>query len=751
MGKTRAWFGLGATMAVLNAGCDVGGSASDPASPEGPSGIGSSKVALERAVSCDDLAESLRADASSKMNRRIDAEIRAIKEGYTYWARGPFDSSPAPGAPVTPGATATPDAAESPTPAHSETETQVKGVDEADIVKADGTRLYVLHGQRLLIVNAWPAANLSLVSGTDIEGEPQEMFVTGKQAVVFSRTDGEPVYRAAGVTPRESYSDAYDTGVYPAADIAIAPGWGSGVFASGLTKVTVLALEGDTATVTRELYFEGAYQSSRRIEDQVRVVLQGGAHGPVLDYAPVYSADPSGSPDDAAIIRAWEALRVKNQAAIDRTTYADWVPQSFIKADGGVTAVSTACADFYVPTEGSTEFGMTELVTFDLAAPARAPSMLAIVGSAEIVYGNASSMVVASNAYVDPWSLRQAAYQPDSASIPVETLNATHVHRFDFDADSGAPTYTASGSVPGSAPDQFALDATADHVRIITNELRSGPYRVDGKQNQVTHVHVLENRDGRLEIEGKAGEIAPGEQLYATRFVGDMAYVVTWHVTDPLFVIDLHDPANPTVLGELHIPGFSEYMRPLDATHLLTIGRETDDTGHQHTDDGYWYGISIQVFDVTDPLKPLLQHKYVYDGGDYATTEATQNHKAFTYFEDRKLLAFPYVRQYGYGATSDGPSSALEVFRVDVESGIQKLGSVEHSSLLETQANGLYGYCGGYYDGAVRRGVFFEDVVYSVSYGGIEASDVSDLGTPLATLKLASPTMQGLSCGGGAP
>jgi uncharacterized secreted protein with C-terminal beta-propeller domain len=747
MGKTRAWFGLGTTVLLLNTGCDAGSSGTGSDEPEATPGIGTAKVALERATSCDELTASLRADASSKMNRRIDAEIRAVKEGYTYWGRGTVVvpgggpvNAPSPGAPLAPDA-----AAESPAPAHSETETQVKGVDEADIVKAVGTRLYVLHGQRLLIVNAWPAANLSLASGIDIEGEPREMFVTDTRAIVFSRTDGSAVYRAAGVTPRGAYSDAYDSVVFPSADIAFQPDRGGGLFANGLTKVTVLELEGDAASVSRELYFEGDYLSSRRIEDQVRVVLQGGAHGPQLDYAPVY-ATGNGAPTDAQQIQAWEALRVKNQAAIERTGYTDWVPLSFTKAEGGVQAATTACADFYVPTEGSTEFGMTELVTFDLAAPARAPSTLSIVGSAEIVYGNESSIVVASNAYVNPWSLRQAAFQSESSSAPIETLSATHVHRFDFRND-GAPAYTGSGSVPGSAPDQFALDATADHVRIVTNELRSGPYRSDGKQNQVTHLHVLTNRDGRLEIEGKAGEIAPGEQLYATRFVGDMAYVVTWHVTDPLFVIDLHDPANPTVLGELHIPGFSEYMRPLDATHLLTIGRETDDTGHQHTDDNYWYGISIQVFDVTDPLNPLLQHKYVYDGGEYATTEATQNHKAFTYFEDRKLLAFPYVRQYGYGATTSGPSSALEVFHVDVESGIQKLGSVDHSSLLATRENGLYGYCGGYYDGAVRRGVFFEDIVYSVSYGGIEANAVSDLGTPLATLKLESPTMQGLSCG----
>jgi len=147
-----------------------------------------------------------------------------------------------------------------------------------------------------------------------------------------------------------------------------------------------------------------------------------------------------------------------------------------------------------------------------------------------------------------------------------------------------------------------------------------------------------------------------------------------------------------------------------------------------------------------EPLDPKQKYKYVYDGGEYATSEATQNHKAFTYFEDRKLLAFPYVRQVGWRATTEtGPSSTLELFHVDLESGIRKLGSIDHSSLLATTSAGQYGYCGGYYDGAVRRGVFFEDVVYSISYGGILANDVSSL-AQIASLKLEAPTMQGLSC-----
>jgi len=751
-------------------------SACSGSSDGGTKPVASASAALRRSQSCEDLTQTLREDARTKMNLRVDAAVRAIREGYSPYygpnyggtVRGGdlaiTPSAPTANAGQAPGnASTTSDTSSQPassTPNHSETETQVKGVDEADIVKADGTKLYVLHGQKFLIVDAWPAEKLGVAGGLDIEGTPSEMFVAGGRAVVFSTVPGAPVYAAAGLTPRAGYSDGYVTPLYGGvADIAPSyPGGAS--FANPLTKVTVLSLDGGTASVSRELYFEGSYLSSRRVASKVRLILEGGAHGPALNYSPtlpaVYTSDNQyRAPTQDEQIAAWEALRSKNNALIEATTYTDWVPLGFTKDENGVHAAPSDCAGFYVPSVGSTEFGMTQIQAFDLDLPSEPPQSVAIFGAAETVYGNADSLVLASRAYPDPWLQQRQSYaalpltdaNAPAKTIPVETLNYTHLHL--FDVANAQPAYVASGTVPGDVKDQFSLDKKGGLVRVTTTEQRSGAPLEDGRQNELSHVFVLKNSGQSLSVIGDAGPIAPGEQLYSTRYVGDKAYVVTWHVTDPLFVIDLTEPTQPKVLGELKIPGFSEYMHPLDDTHLLTIGRETDATGHQHTDGGYWYGLSIQVFDVTDPLNPALAHKYVYDGGDYATSEATQNHKAFTYFDDRKLLAFPYVRQ-GYTATSgNGPSSTLEVFHVDVASGIQKIGSVDHSSLLGTLPNGYYGYCGGYFDGSVRRGVFFENVVYSISYGGILANAVENLATPLNSLKLPSPTMQNLSCAPG--
>jgi hypothetical protein len=116
----------------------------------------------------------------------------------------------------------------------------------------------------------------------------------------------------------------------------------------------------------------------------------------------------------------------------------------------------------------------------------------------------------------------------------------------------------------------------------------------------------------------------------------------------------------------------------------------------------------------------------------YGQSEAEQNHKAFTYFESKKLLSFPY-----YGWSSTGFRSSAELFKIDIDSGITKLGSVDHTALFGTYSRG---YCGGWFSPEVRRTLFMEDVLYSVSYAGVIATDTNNLtGKPLGTAALEAP------------
>lgn len=806
-------------------------------SSSGPTEIGQTRASLHRAKNCGDLLTDLKADAKFKVNKGIDQQITYVNKciqanGDANCATGGYiggyatsDSAGGRGLGTAPpqagGAEEAANGAPSDDKAtsYSETNTQVKGVDEADFVKNDGKYLYVLHGRQFKMLNAWPADAIAELSSLDIEGTPSEMFVADGKVVVYSQVNGTPIYAAAGVTPKAAYQDFYGYGgggsTGAAVDVA-APREGgypsTGEAYVPLTKVTVLTLQGTTPVVSREVYFEGNYLSARRVGADVRTVLQHYAHGPKLKYGvwELYensgnSATPVPETGDekpstgtgsgstpypqtgTAMIAALEQLRAENTAAIDASTLDQWVPNTFVKEGAGITTKPIACEDYYVPTTGSTESGLTEVASLNLADPAALPKQTAILGRADTVYANTGTLYLAAHAWVEipipvsfgsgggdtavssppsPGSAPAEEPREDSAPAPtpggffgkigaklrpqttpqqqqsVTTYSTakTHLHKFEFATDPKFPNYVASGTVVGAVKDQFALDEKDGFLRVATTEQRTylaadGSYVSPSFETSgtITHpqtvnrVFALGQNGAWLDIVGDVGELAPNERIYSVRFVESRGYVVTFRQVDPLFVIDLAAPQSPSVLAALKIPGFSEYMHPLDANHLLTIGRDA-------TNEGRVRGLQLQIFDVTDGANPILQHKFLYSGQEYGQSEAEYNHKAFTYFADKNLLAFPY---YSYGNGGDGGMrSSLELFRVDLGSGFQKVGSVDHSPLVSTNPSG---YCNGYYGPQVRRGVFLENFVYSISYGGVVVKDANNLGAAGAQLALPAP------------
>jgi len=819
-------------LAALASAAAVGcGSSGGPAST-----LGTTRASLHRAKSCGELLGDLKADVVYKLNKGIDLQIKQIQAcqakyddsqcaGYGGYYGGPGfgdrgvpvsgDDAESAGAPPQASPSAGADGSSSSggtAGSYSETNTQVKGVDEADIVKNDGKNLYVLHGRAFKVVNAWPANDLREVSTIDVEGTPTEMFVADGKVVIYSQVNGASVFAAAGVTPKKQYSDFGGYG-YPGGGDARPADMGMPGGTSGqpqlyipLTKVTVMTLDGTTPSVAREVYFEGSYLDSRRVGSHVRTVFQGNQYGPTLKYS-VYelytpqtttpstggALDAPTNPESAypktgtEMISALEQLRSQNVATINASQLSDWLPYTFVKNGAAVSAQTVACEDFYVPTAGSTESGLTEVASLDLSDPAATPKETVILGRADTVYGNADTLYLAAHAWVEPpfmWNdqggggvggsgggdvavsparppedapepapaptpggkpafntnLRPQNGATTSATIITYPTNRTHVHKFEFKTDATFPNYVASGTVVGSVKNQFSLDEKDNNLRIATTESRQyatpeGQYvQADGappgdgpppvRPATVNHLFVLGQNGEWLDQIGDVGELAPNEQIYSVRFVEHRGYVVTFRQVDPLFVVDLTAPTHPNLLAALKIPGFSEYMHPLDANHLLTIGRDA-------TTAGQVQGLQLKIFDVTDGANPVVKHEHTYSG--YGQSEASYDHKAFTYFADKNLLAFPY---YAYDGGPDGMMSTLELFKVDLASGFNKLGSIDHTGLVQSNPSG---YCGGYYRPTVRRGVFLENFVYSISYGGVVVKDANDLNAAGTQLALPEP------------
>ncbi|WP_437855551.1 beta-propeller domain-containing protein [Sorangium sp. So ce363] len=804
--RTHSSLWLLLATGLLAVGCET---ASTPGEP-----VDSQRAALHRAQSCDDLEALLKQDALAKMNAQIDATIASYSAyGYPRGAAvggvdngsvgvpgGAEDPTDTP-APVPPTAddggtsqeTSGEDSGSGADPAHSETNTQVAGVDEADIIKTDGNNIYVLHGQSFYTLTAWPASSLAVGSSLAIEGSPLEMFVAGDKVVVYSSVNGAAIYEQAGVTPRPGYYDylLIDTmigggGVAPTPGDPSAPSGAPGTPADGgdakplppdnteppsggdtpseddtpsdaeapsggeapappppdgdganepapdepsidvpgsggvwepLTKITVLSLAGGAPSVVKEVYFEGGYSSARRTGPNVRTVLTGGAHGPALRYW------PSGLTEYPETAEAWtaafEQLRTENAAIIEDAPLSTWLPYRFEKQGEAVTLLDASCSDFYVPDAGTTSYGLTQIESLDLADLAAAPESTSIVGATDTVYASHDALYVAARSWQE-----QAA--PGEMFVGT---NLTHLHKFDLIADPSQPGYVASGSVPGHIINQFSLDEHNGKLRVSTTSQVPAEPRWTTSNN----VFVLEAQGTDLEKIGAVTDLAPGETIQSTRFVGDRGYVVTFRRVDPLFVIDLADPASPSVAGELKIPGFSEYMHPLDDGHLLTIGRDGEE-------DGTVTGLALQIFDVTNASAPALLHKEALDGAEYMHSEAEYNHKAFTYYGELGVLAFPLV---SFDGQTGAMSSTLELFNVDIEDGFSRLGAVDHSGFFSSVPSGCT-----YGGAAVQRGLFIEDYVYSYSQGGVLVNALDDLATPVASLPLPTPDSVGYACAG---
>jgi uncharacterized secreted protein with C-terminal beta-propeller domain len=268
--------------------------------------------------------------------------------------------------------------------------------------------------------------------------------------------------------------------------------------------------------------------------------------------------------------------------------------------------------------------------------------------------------------------------------------------------------------------------------------------------------------DGDTLVElGSTEDFGVNEQIYATRFIGDRGYVVTFRRTDPLFVIDLSTPSDPHIVGELHVPGFSNYLFPLDDDHLFAIGQDA-------TADGIVQGLALSVFDVTDPTQPKLAAKHVYDG--YGDSPANIDHRAITFHPDRNVIAFPH-RSYQTG------ESTLDLFEVRFDA-ITPVGSVDMAEQvgitqcvneyygplpeadLATLTEEITANVGWYqevltscnYRNTFRRGLFRDDFVYGISTTGVYVYDMTAMGAgavsalPLPTAVYAGnvgvPTLQ---------
>lgn len=547
---------------------------------------------------------------------------------------------------------------------YSQTNVQEQGVDEADIVKTDGQFLFTLNGQRLVIVDAWPAPEMAEIASAPIEGHALSLYLAGDTVAVLS-------------------------GLYDQADPEDedAPGLGGDI-----TKITLFDVADPAAPrMTREVYVEGTLWDSRRVDERLYLVT----------YRDLVS--------QAGLDDAWGQKKSEIKDQVRERDLDQWLPRRAVntrKADSWSLDTSRACncTDIYKPAqESGTE--MMSVLSLDILDP-------------ESEVAGTSVLAGLGQVYASPESLYLAVLEPSWGpwrQDPEEV--GTRVHKFDIDGAPEYPAYEASGRVPGWVLNSFSMDEEGRHFRIATTH-------EDEDGLPVNAVYVMRQDDGALGIVGQTEEVAPDEDIFAVRFLGDVGYVVTYHrveFVDPLFTVDLSDPTNPTIEGELKVPGYSTYLHPMDDDHLLAVGEATDE------EIGWVTGVQFSLFDVADIENPQLQDSVEIDN-DWAASEAVVDHHAFQYYAPLDLFAVPvtYDKEMDSGAID---FAGLQLYEVTVEDGFTFVGEMDATPLIDPHVDASYSHLCS----QIRRTVIIEDMVFGVASGGIVAAPAA---APTHTLAL---------------
>jgi inhibitor of cysteine peptidase len=343
-----------------------------------------------------------------------------------------------------------------------------------------------------------------------------------------------------------------------------------------------------------------------------------------------------------------------------------------------------------------------------------------IVGSGQNVYASLDNLYVSQTSW--------PRYRYDVIGEPKEEEDWQKTVITKFELDDGDIDYVAKGEVKGHILNQFSMDEYEDNFRIATT--------ISGYSNNVdTSTNNMYVLDEDMDLIGELEGIAPGESIYSVRFMGKRGYMVTFRHVDPLFVIDLSDPEDPEILGKLKIPGYSDYLHPYDETHLIGIGKEVDasiDADKIHTEGAVYYtaiqGVKLAIFDVSDVSNPIEMYKEVI--GDRGTeSPATSDHKAFLFDKERELLVVPMTvaeLKPGQDKSMQGEYTfqGAYVYNINLEEGFDLKGRVTHYDDDEAFEKAGYYFRG---DSSVKRSLYIEDVLYTLSDSRLQLNDLDDL------------------------
>ncbi|GAA0926710.1 beta-propeller domain-containing protein [Nonomuraea longicatena] len=580
-------------------------------------------------------------------------------------------------------------------PEHSTTNVHEAGVDEPDLVKTDGRRVFTVSNGVLKVIDTGSrkvTQELRLVEKQQQGGwyGDAKLLVSGDRALVIMQ--GMP----AAADAKMGFAPQMETS-YILVDL------------SGEPKVI--------GTVRPN----GTHVDARMVGSTVRWVTR---------TAPEVVFPQTSAPN----VTEEERRRV-NQQTVRQAPVEAWLPKIEITDESGKSRTETVKCDQVSHPAQYTGTSMLTVHTVDLAqgVGAAGTSPISLAADGETVYGTGQTLYVASNPQwwwppVQPMPVTDLAPEtstpsstpsgaggvaapPDepvttitesAAPPPTITLEAspepapslppeeTEIHRFDL-TQPGAPKYTASGKVPGRLLNQYSLSEHDGHLRVATTTTTP--------KTSESAVYVLNAGDMRKV--GEVGGLGKDERIYSVRFIGPVGYVVTFRQVDPLYTLDLRDPAAPKVTGELKITGYSAYLHPAGEGRLIGLGQEASDKGRT-------LGTQLSLFDVSDPANPRRLSQFFRKN---AGSEAEWDPHAFLYWPKTGLTVIPLV---GHEQNTRTGAMALKV----EQNGVTELGMITHPKQKQQEHS---------YQPGIQRTLVIGDSLWTLSAAGFQVNAMDSL------------------------
>lgn len=521
-----------------------------------------------------------------------------------------------------------------------QTNTQVENVDEADIVKTDGDYIYYVTNSSVYIVKA-ETLNLDAQISFARSSNSEENYYPSE---VFLKEDKLIVI--GNYTKYIDYDGIFARNIRRTSNI-------------NTTKAYIYDISDKTdPKELRQVDIDGNYDTSRLVGDTLYLIGTKSVYYTKDlkddDILPVYY--------DSAFSNEYKALDCKH------IVYKEDTSDSIYKTIGAIN------------------INATEQMAIE-----------SFLGYGDTVYCSENNLYLTVPIY-------------NSSETDSNVLNKTEIYKFSI--SGGGLKYSCKTEINGDVNDQFSLDEYNGNLRIATTATieevpdktttEDGVTTVEiGKRTKNNILYVLDENLNKI---SELTDFGITEKIYSVRFIKDVAYIVTFKEIDPLFVIDLSDPTNPVMKGELEIPGYSSYLHPYDENHIIGIGYNVKQNGFGGVSNET---VKLSMFDVSDLENP----KEIFTktlGEEYSYSDVTRDHKLLMYDGQRNLMGFPISmrnKNYKY-------EDAIVILEIDLEGNEFKI----HSKY--TVDNFTY---------YIRKVIYIEDTLYILCGNEILAFDINTL------------------------